>query len=109
MFAINPYSPYEPKYYDFLTEAFLKIANGPYQLAIPKIKAKYSKFFEKGKEDYKYLTELVMVLNHIGWLFWENKQEKKANVFFDLFEEARQYGYNNLKDKELSYFYWSLD
>ena len=34
---------------------------------IPAIKETYQRVFAEWKDDYKYLTELVMVLNHLGW------------------------------------------
>lgn len=76
---------------------------------IPAIKETYQRVFAEWKDDYKYLTELVIVLNHLGWNFYETGKNEKANVFFDLFREAQEYAYENLKGEELTYFIRTTD
>ena len=61
------------------------------------IKDTYSRAFEEWKEDYKFLTELVLVLNH------------KIYQHYNLWEQADRYAVENLKDDELSYFFEVTD
>ena len=73
------------------------------------IEALYMQLFEKYKTDYKKLTELVMMLN---WKSWEHNSLEKyeiSELYADLFYKARDYGYDHLKDDELSYFWRTLD
>ncbi len=64
----------------------------------------FNRAFEEWKEDYKYLTELILVLNHKIWQYYETRPEF-ATLYNSLWEQADQYAVENLKDDELSYFY----
>ena len=68
----------------------------------------YRRAFAEWKDNYKYLTELVMVLNHKIWQWYETDEEK-ARLYNDLWMKTQNYGYDNLKDDELTYFYRILD
>ena len=72
------------------------------------IKDTYKRAFKAWKKDYKYLTELVMVLNWKIWQ-WYEENEAIAKVYNDLWEEADAYACNNLKGEELAYFYRTTD
>lgn len=63
----------------------------------------FNRAFKEWQEDYKFLTELVMVLNHKIWQYHEKKPEF-ATLYNTLYQEANQYAMENLKDEELSYF-----
>ena len=75
---------------------------------ISAIKDTYKRAFEEWKWDYKYLTELVMVLN---WKarYWFKKDIKMAECYDDLWMECDEYAYNNLKGEEFDYFVKTLD
>lgn len=72
------------------------------------IKDTFDRAFKEWKNDYKYLTELVMVLNHKIWQ-WYERNEVIAEVYNELWEKADAYACENLKGKELSYFYSTTD
>ena len=72
------------------------------------IKDTYSRAFEEWKEDYKFLTELVLVLNHKLWQHYKDRPEVAA-LYNDLWEQADRYAVENLKDDELSYFFEVTD
>lgn len=72
------------------------------------IKDTYKRAFEEWKWDYKYLTELVMVLNRKIW-YWYKKDEKLAKCYNDLWMECDEYAYNNLKGEEFDYFIKTTD
>lgn len=75
---------------------------------ISAIKDTYKRAFEEWKWDYKYLTELVMVLNWKIW-YWYKKDEKLAKCYNDLWMECDEYAYNNLKGEEFDYFVKTTD
>ena len=56
------------------------------------------------KHNYKYLTELVMVLNHKIAQHHRTFPEL-ANLYHQLFEQAELYALENLKGEELQYYY----
>lgn len=68
----------------------------------------YKRAFEEWKTDYKYLTELVMVLNWKIWQ-WYEKNEDIARIYNDLWSSTSQYAMENLKDEELSYYFRVTD
>lgn len=71
---------------------------------IAAIKDTYNRAFKEWKTNHVYLTELVMVLNHKIWQ-WYEKNEAIARVYNHLWEEADLYAQENLHGEELDYFY----
>lgn len=102
MWNIEEMTGYKPKttfWEDFsIAEAFGKSA----------IQDTYRRAFLDWKKDYIYLTELVMVLNWKIWQHYETNNEL-ALLYNKLWEEADEYACDNLKDKELEYFYTTTD
>lgn len=96
---ITGYSPITTFYEDF------SIAD---HFGINAVKDTYNRAMESWKDDYKYLTELVMALN---WKCWEHYEdnEQLAELYHKLWEKADQYACENLKGEELSYFYRTTD
>ena len=64
--------------------------------------------FQEWKYDYKYLTELVMVLNWKIWQHYEHN-EPLARLYNTLWERAAQYAQENLKGDELTYYFVTTD
>lgn len=78
------------------------------RFGVSAIKDTYKRAFNEWKNNYKYLTELVMVLNWKIWQFHE-KNNQYAEVYNKLWEEADAYACNNLKGDEAAYFFWTTD
>ena len=75
---------------------------------IPAIKDTYNRAFKEWKHDYKYLTELVIVLNHKTWQ-WYEKNDAVAQVYNYLCMKASQYAETHLKGEEMDYYcYWGI-
>lgn len=72
------------------------------------IRDTYRRAFDNWKGNYKYLTELVMVLNWKIWQ-WYEKNEVYGRLYNDLWQKADEYACTNLKGEELSYFYQTTD
>ena len=72
------------------------------------IKDTFKRAFNEWKGDYKYLTELVMVLNHKIWR-WYQRDEKLAGVYNELWEQADEYAMENLEGDEMRYFLRTTD
>lgn len=73
------------------------------------IKDTYKRAFEGWKDNYKYLTELVMVLNWKIWEHYEAGRTEYAELYNSLWEKADAYACDTLKGEELSYFYRTTD
>lgn len=68
----------------------------------------FKRAFEEWKDNYKYLTELVMVLNHKIFQ-WYKKNMALAKLYNDAWTIADGYAVNNLQGRELDYFYEVTD
>lgn len=78
------------------------------KFGIAAIKNTYDRGFKEWKTNHVYLTELVMVLNHKIWR-WYEKNEAIARVYNDLWEQTDLYAQDNLHGEELDYFYEVTD
>ena len=98
--AITGYKPITTYYMDF------SIADGFGLLAI---KDTYKRAVEGTKSlGYKYLTELIMVLNWKIWEYYENKKEF-ASLYNELWNKLSLYAEETLKGEELKYYYHTID
>ena len=68
----------------------------------------YQTAFREWKHDYKYLTELAMVLNWKIWR-WYEKNDEYTKVYDKLWRELDQWCIDNLKGEELEYYYKTTD
>lgn len=75
---------------------------------ISAVKDTFHRAFEEWKNNYQFLTELVMVLNHKIWEHYQTN-EPLARVYNDLWDNARDYAEENLKGDELSYYFSITD
>lgn len=75
---------------------------------LPAVRDTFRRAFEEWKGNYKYLTELVLVLNHKIWQYHETRPAF-ASLYQSLWEQADRYAAENLKDDELCYFLDTTD
>ena len=97
--AMTGYEPITTFYEDFGIAEFY---------GVDAIKDTYKRAMKSWKSNYKYLTELVMVLN---WKIWEHYETNRefAEVYDKLWRDADEYALDNLKGDELSYFFEITD
>ena len=78
---------------------------------IDAIKDTFNRAFKEWKDNYIYLTELVIVLNFKIWQHYEHggQSDKKAILYNDLWGKADLYATENLKGSELEHFYKVTD
>ena len=97
--GLTGYKPITTFYEDF------SIAD---RFGVNAIKDTFKRAFEGWKNNYKYLTELVMTLN---WKCnrWYGRNDTYAELYSSLWEKADGYACKNLKGEELSYFYKITD
>lgn len=72
------------------------------------VKDTYKRAFDEWKGNYKFFTELVIVLNHKIWQHYESNR-KLAALYDRLWREADEYAMNNFKGEELDYYYRITD
>lgn len=74
------------------------------RIGTDEVKNTYKSYFKNWKTNYKYLTELVFILNA------KSKEYNSFNIRFaklynKLYEDANDYAIQNLKGKELDYYF----
>ena len=70
----------------------------------------YEEIFEESKNNYKLLTELVMVLNHKSWQHCKDLYNSSFCEFYSkLFDKVKTYALNNLSGNELQYYLNTTD
>ena len=69
--------------------------------------------FEHYKNDIACLTELIMIINHKSWYWYEQGNNKAARFYSELYhkfdERAINYIETNMDDKAMSYYFKTLD
>ena len=78
------------------------------KFGIAAVKDTFNRAFNEWKHDYRYLTDLVIVLNHKIWEHYETNEEL-AKLYNELWEQADAYACDNLTGEELNYFYRVTD
>ena len=72
------------------------------------IRDTYNRAFMEWKDNYKYLTELVLILSwKIGQYYGKN--DAYARLYNDLWKAADGYACDNLEGEEADYFYRTTD
>ena len=93
------------------------VQNGQYvrtdvNRGIVAIEDTFNRAFKEWKTNYKYLTELVMVLS------WKSSRfssppvadiEEYSELYAKLFTQARNWALDNLKDEAFAYFWETTD
>ena len=75
------------------------------------IKNTFNRAFHGWKSNYKYLTELAMVLNHLMAIHYvkDGEVDPRTRLYRSLWESAFGWGRTHLKGAELQYFYAVLN
>lgn len=72
------------------------------------IRDTFERAFRGWRTNYRYLTELVCVLNHKIWQ-WHERDGKRAKLYDELWRKADKWALDNLKGTELEHFTMVLD
>lgn len=78
------------------------------RFGIAAVRDTFKRAFQEWKGNTVYLTELVMVLNHKIWQHYE-RNERLAEVYNDLWEQASTYAETNLTGEDLDYYFRTTD
>lgn len=79
------------------------------KFGIKAVKDTFKRAFEEWKSDYKYLTELVMVLNHKCWDHYSKGNTKLSNLYSDLYYKANDWAYSHLEGEALDFYFHVTD
>lgn len=73
------------------------------------VKDTFNRAFKGWRRDYKYLTELVIVLNHRCWMHYNNGRMEFPKLYADLYHKANDWAGENLEKEEYEYFFNIVD
>lgn len=91
----NGYTTFTTFNYDFaIADAF----------GVAAVQDTYNRAFKEWKNDIKYITELVIILNYGIWKHYQSNEEL-ALLYDKLWQECQDYVYENFSDDDISYFY----
>lgn len=79
------------------------------RFGIEAVKDTYKRVFKEWRRNYKYLTELVLVLNHRCWMHYENGKMELSRLYADLYHEANDWAGENLNGEEYQYYFQITD
>lgn len=69
----------------------------------------YKRTLEYAKLDYKYLTELSIVLNHRLWFHYEKGDNTLAKVYDEVWRKCHNYAHKHLQGNELTFYFNATD
>lgn len=73
----------------------------------------FERCFESWKESIEYMTVLAITLNHKGWQWYVNGDEKMSKLYFSLWEKVDAYildgEHKNYKEDEVAYYLQATD
>ena len=78
------------------------------KFGISAIQDTYNRSFKSWKANYKYITELAMVMNWKCWRWYEVNDEY-SRLYTDLFRKLDDWCMNNLKGEALDYYIATTD
>ena len=76
------------------------------------VKDTFKRAFSEWKCEYKYITELALVLNHKGWQHYDRNcgdANELSQLYFSLWEELDSWCADNLDEEAISYYYQTTD
>lgn len=79
------------------------------RFGVAAVKDTYKRALEYAKLDYKYLTELSMVLNHRLWMHYDSGNHSLAKIYDEIWRNCHDYAHDHLKDEELMYYFRATD
>ena len=97
--AVTGYKPLTTFYLDF------SIAD---HFGLTAIQDTFDMAFREYENNYKYITELVMVLNWKIWR-WYKHDDDYAKLYNTLWEKLDEWCMDNLKGEELDYYIQTTD
>lgn len=76
---------------------------------IDAIQDTYNRAFNSWKTDYKYITELCMILNWKCHMHYQLGNQEYSELYSKLFYKLQRWCYSHLKNDELTYFLDTTD
>lgn len=69
----------------------------------------FQRAFKEWRTNYKMLAELVIVLNHRCWMWYDKGNEELSRKYADYYYEAHGWALDHLKDAAFDYYFERVD
>lgn len=79
------------------------------RFGVSAVKDTFKRAFDAWKDDYRYLTDLVIVLNHKIWQHHDKGNDVMGKLYDKLWRKADAYALKHLKGEEAEYFFRMTD
>lgn len=79
------------------------------QIGVKAVKDLYRDAFEYAKTNYKFLTELSLVLNYRLWMHYDEGNQKLAKVYDEKWCKCHDYALRTLKGDEYQFYFNATD
>lgn len=101
--GIENFNGYQPKttFWDDFT-----IADG---FGASAVKDTFKRAMHDWSDNFEYLTELSLVLNHKLWWYWEAGNDELAEAYDECWRNADLYALDHLTGEALDYYYRVTD
>ena len=73
------------------------------------VKDTYKSALAYAKTNYKYLTELSIVLNYRLWMHYNKGNETLARVYDEIWRKCHNYAQRTLKGEEFQFYFNATD
>ena len=100
--------PYAVPYEDGFSTTFWSDFSIADAFGMNAVRDTFNRAFEEWKSDFRYLTDLVIVLNHKIFQHYNGDREL-SKLYVSLWRIADGYAMDNLGKKELEYFFRVTD
>ena len=97
---VTGYKPITTFWSDFTTAEFF---------GLKAIQDTFNRAFKEWKDNAEYVTELSMVLNHKIWQYYEDDNEPYARLYDKLWKQVDSWCCDNLKGKDLEFYFNTTD
>ena len=79
------------------------------RFGVSAVRDTFDRAFDEWKDDYRYLTELVIVLNHKIWQHYESGNVALSRLYDELWRRADEYAWNTLQGEQQDYYFRMTD
>ena len=73
------------------------------------VKDTFKRAFEEWRDNYIYLTELVIVMNMKCWYWYDKGNHSLSHIYSDYYYQAKDYACDHLDEDEFEYFFQMTD
>lgn len=72
---------------------------------VESVKDTFERCMEEWKSDIKFMTELVLVLNHRSWYKYDKGEEALSRLYADLYYKADAYVNSHFSEEDFEYYF----